>query len=178
MLKRRGAIGLALMLLLGSQPLTARADGLSPDDIVKALTPKPKALVTRGLSLTGVDATPAAQAVAPPQVDLTVNFDFNSAHLTPEGVQMLGNLGVALNDPNLKTLRFRIVGHTDARGGPDYNLALSQRRAEAVGAYLNQTYGVDAGRLDLQGRGAAELKDPDHPEDGVNRRVQVVTLTQ
>lgn len=174
MFRRDRALALALSaLLVGSPPVARAQDAPKPADIVKALTPKAKAQATRGITIAPDDA---ASAAAPAQIDLTVNFDFDSANLTPEGVQALGALGVALNDPNLKALRFRIVGHTDARGGPDYNLALSERRAEAVGAYLARVYGVDGARLDLQGKGASELKDPGHPQDGVNRRVQVVTL--
>ncbi len=101
----------------------------------------------------------------------------NSAKLTDAGVAQLSKLGVALNAPELKGLSFRIVGHTDAVGAPDYNVALSERRADAVGAYLQQYYSVNPSRLALEGRGASELKDPAHPEDGVNRRVQVVTVT-
>jgi peptidoglycan-associated lipoprotein len=44
------------------------------------------------------------------------------------------------------SLRLRIEGHADERGSTEYNLALGQRRAEAVRAYFGE-YGIDAGRF-------------------------------
>ena len=65
-----------------------------------------------------------------------------------------------------------IIGHTDGLGDDDYNLALSQRRAEAVKSYLVSTYNVDPSRLVTVGRGESELLDAANPESPINRRVE------
>ena len=154
----------------------ACADGPDPDAIVRSLLPKPKAPVFRSLFNRGIAVDPGDAPQAPPQIDLVVNFAFDSAALTSDGALTLAALGKALTDHRLDGLRFRVIGHTDARGLPAYNLALSEQRAQTVGAFLYQFYQIDRSRLDLSGRGASELRDPRHPEDGINRRVQVVTI--
>ncbi|MES2682189.1 MAG: OmpA family protein [Pseudomonadota bacterium] len=54
------------------------------------------------------------------------------------------------------TMTVEIAGHTDSLGSTAYNLKLSQRRAEAVSAYL-LAQGIDAGRLSAKGYGESEL---------------------
>jgi outer membrane protein OmpA-like peptidoglycan-associated protein len=167
-------LSLGAVLIASAAP--ARADGPDPDAIVRSLLPKPKAPVFRSLFNRGIAVDPGDAPEAPPQVDLVVNFAFDSATLTSDGALTLSALGKALMDHRLDGLRFRIIGHTDARGLPAYNLTLSEQRAQTVGAFLYQFYQIDRSRLDLYGRGASELRDPRRPEDGINRRVQVVTI--
>jgi outer membrane protein OmpA-like peptidoglycan-associated protein len=163
--------------------LSAPAVATDTEAIVRALTPKPKPPVTRsfrpseptrGISIEGGDQ-PAAEPA--PSIDLYVHFEYDQAALTmTDALLTLDALGRALKDPRLQSMRFAIVGHTDARGNDDYNLQLSRRRAEAVRSYLNQYHQIELGRLVAEGRGRRELKDPQRPEDGINRRVQIKTL--
>ena len=76
-----------------------------------------------------------------------------------------------------QTFRVTSLKSTDARGGDAYNTHLSPRRANAVRSRLIQFHNIDGGRLTAEGRGRRELKDPARPEDGVNRRVQIKTIT-
>jgi OmpA-OmpF porin, OOP family len=71
-----------------------------------------------------------------------------------------------------------IVGHTDNIGSPDYNLRLSQRRADAVKEWLVRRYNVNPARLDTIGRGAQELLIPSGTVDqqASNRRVEVLLV--
>ena len=85
-------------------------------------------------------------------------------------------MAVAMNSPQLAAYRFRLEGHTDVTGRPDYNLALSQKRAESVRAYLIEKFSVAAVRLEAVGRGETELLDPADPASPVNRRVKIVNL--
>ena len=125
---------------------------------------------SRGITIT--DAKPDA----PPAVVLNVIFEFNSAKLTAEGGVLVGNLGRALKDPRLTGKRFRIEGHTDAKGGDAYNQSLSERRAEAVRRELIASYGVDAARVESIGFGKSQLLDRANPEAEANRRVRVINL--
>ncbi len=69
-----------------------------------------------------------------------------------------------------------LVGHTDAAGALDQNLALSRARAQAVRARLVEAHGVDPGRLDAQGVGYLAPRAPNDTESGrqLNRRVEVI----
>jgi len=66
----------------------------------------------------------------------------------------------------------RIAGHADASGSAASNLALSQKRAEAVRAYLVDQ-GADPAMLSAVGEGANELKNPNDPFGAENRRVEI-----
>jgi outer membrane protein OmpA-like peptidoglycan-associated protein len=153
----------------------AAAADASTADIVCALDPKCTRPLTRDVR--GVTVTKGPDGAAPLSVNLYVNFAYDSAELTSDARITLDRLGYALVDDRLKSFMFMIEGHTDAKGSDDYNQKLSERRAEAVRQYLMAQFGIDAGRLTARGFGKARLFDPIRPEDGVNRRVQVLNLT-
>jgi outer membrane protein OmpA-like peptidoglycan-associated protein len=73
--------------------------------------------------------------------------------------------------------KLRVEGHTDNVGGKDFNLHLSQKRAESVVAALEQR-GVAAGRLQAEGFGFSKPEAPNDAEDGRarNRRARLVKL--
>ncbi len=109
-------------------------------------------------------------------VDLSVPFGFDSAELTPQGAAVLTALGTALKNPTLAGAKFRIAGHTDAKGSDGYNEALSLRRAEAARRFLVEQGGVDPARLSAIGFGRRQLYDAANPAAASNRRVQVIRL--
>lgn len=109
-------------------------------------------------------------------IDLTVYFEYNSAHVSERARELLDRLGEALNSPKLRRYRFLIAGHTDAVGSDESNLDLSYRRAEAVREYLVQVHGIPRYRLAIKGWGRRRLKDPSDPESGINRRVEVALI--
>jgi outer membrane protein OmpA-like peptidoglycan-associated protein len=113
-----------------------------------------------------------------PSVELEVQFEYNSAKLTPAAVETLTTLGSALINERLAGSPFLIGGHTDAKGSADYNLRLSDRRAEAVRQFLITTFGIDASRLSAKGFGSRYLKNPRQPRAAENRRVQVVNVSR
>lgn len=124
----------------------------------------------------GIVAEAGAKQAAQPQLDLMVNFEYRSAEITASGKASLDALGTAMKDKRLSAAKFRIVGHTDARGSPEYNMELSQRRADAVRDYLAQAHAVQADRMTTEGRGQTQLVDTTRPFDPVNRRVQVYSV--
>jgi outer membrane protein OmpA-like peptidoglycan-associated protein len=165
---------IALLATLPVMPAPAQ-EAPSPKDIACALDPncaKPQQprprRPRRGVISEGV---PAEQ---PLSVNLYVNFAYNSADLTSDARITLDRLGTALRDPRLEGFSFIIAGHTDVKGGADFNQKLSEQRAGAVRSYLIAQFGIPAERLATKGYGKSQLLDPDHPEDGVNRRVQVI----
>jgi OOP family OmpA-OmpF porin len=94
----------------------------------------------------------------PPKKPAVVNlastelFEFDKALLTPQARSQLDNEVIAkLRD--LKDVRYIIVnGHADRLGSPDYNQRLSEKRADAVRAYL-VSRGVDAAKVETLGFG-------------------------
>lgn len=110
-----------------------------------------------------------------PQAHMLMTFDTNSAELTPESRKMLDALGRVMQAERLSSHKFTIEGHADPRGGEQFNLELSRRRADAVVTYLSQAHGIDASRLEAVGKGQSDLLRPEQPEAPENRRVTVKT---
>jgi outer membrane protein OmpA-like peptidoglycan-associated protein len=121
-------------------------------------------------------AQPAPTTQATAAIALSINFDFNSDRLTPQGLQVLDNLGQALKSERLKSQRFMLEGHTDGKGADEYNQKLSERRAIAAMEYLIARHGIDPARLSFAGKGKREPLDPANPDAALNRRVQIMNL--
>jgi outer membrane protein OmpA-like peptidoglycan-associated protein len=134
-----------------------------------AAAPRTRSL--RNLTVEAADATPAAR----PSLSLLIQFDFNSARVKPESQQALSNLAQALQSKELVDSKFAVEGHTDAKGRTDYNLKLSQQRADAVRAFLAGN-GVTDTRLQAVGKGSTELANTTDPLAAENRRVRIVNL--
>jgi outer membrane protein OmpA-like peptidoglycan-associated protein len=101
-------------------------------------------------------------------------FDTNSAEVKLESAPTLQEIATLLKrEPTLKLL---VVGHTDNVGTFEANMALSQRRADAVVKALSTLYGVDGGRLTPVGVSFASPVGSNKTEEGKarNRRVQLV----
>lgn len=96
-----------------------------------------------------VEEKPKAKEVPPPVVEMTKNFsrvffEFDSADLTADGKAALdANAGIM---SQYSDIRLEIQGHADERGTTEYNLALGQKRADAVVRYLLQR-GVSTSRV-------------------------------
>lgn len=106
-------------------------------------------------------------------VMLRIDFGLDSAELTGQAMRDLDTVATALNGSQLAGERLTLEGHTDATGTADYNLRLSQRRAEAVVEYLMQR-GVAGRRLRPAGFGEDRLLPAYAPTDARQRRVEIV----
>ena len=124
------------------------------------------------------DAIKRAELNQAPSIDLEIFFAYKSAEITPEAAATLAPLGQALSDPRLAADAFLIAGHTDAKGSAEYNLALSQKRAEAVRQHLITNFRLDGSKLVAKGMGSQRPKISDQPLAAANRRVQIVNLSR
>jgi fibro-slime domain-containing protein len=105
-----------------------------------------------------------------------IHFAFDRADITKDSYAVLNEVADVLRSD--ASLRLRIEGHTDDTGDAAYNRDLSQRRADAVKAYLVNVLRIGAKRLTTQGFG------PDRPiasnanTEGryKNRRVELVRI--
>ncbi len=113
-----------------------------------------------------------------PTVDLDINFDYNSASLTPKVEPQLDSLGKALTSSELTGSVIMLGGHTDAKGGDDYNQSLSERRAETVKRYLIEKYRIPAKNLISAGYGKKGPKNPNDLFAPENRRVEIVNMAE
>ncbi len=103
-----------------------------------------------------------------------ITFDFDKAEIRPDSTPQIDQLAALLKkSPRLDVL---IVGHTDGQGGFDYNLSLSQRRAQAVVDTLVSAHGIERRRLTPAGAGMAAPVATNRTEEGRarNRRVEIV----
>lgn len=158
---KRLAIALAI-ILIGVSASAQLVQQASKEDLIDKLTPPPPP-ATRSLR----NLVPK-----PVNVDLSINFDFDSARLQASSKPLLDNLAQAMNSERLGPLKFKVEGHTDAKGKSDYNQELSSRRASAVQAYLIGQ-NVNADRLQAEGKGASDLLTPEKPLASENRRVRI-----
>ena len=198
---RVGLAVAAAVLALSAGVGSALAEDPTADQIINAL--KPKGL-TRGLSGGGGAAADkalsaedqkfldglrtkrtrslsagerervATLAKEKPSIDLTITFDYNSANISKKALPAVTELGKALSNPDLKGNVFMVAGHTDAKGGEEYNQRLSELRADSIKRYLVDKYGINGADLVTVGYGKSKLKDPNQPMAEANRRVQVV----
>ena len=72
----------------------------------------------------------SAQLLKLPHLNLDIQFNPDSPVIRPDSYRVLGRIADALADPKLLPYGFLIVGHTESTGRREYNLTLSQRRAE------------------------------------------------
>jgi len=138
-------------------PAPGTVDGCPP----KAVEPEPA-------------PAPVAEPAAPRKLTLEgVNFDSDSARLRPESLAILDNAAATLKEWG--EVKVEVAGHTDSTNSDAYNLRLSQRRAEAVRAYLIKQ-GVAADRLTAKGYGESRPVADNKTAAGryKNRRVELI----
>jgi outer membrane protein OmpA-like peptidoglycan-associated protein len=109
-----------------------------------------------------------------PNIDLEIQFEYNSTVVGPAAAPTLVALGRVLSGDEFKGTVFLINGHTDAKGGDAYNQGLSERRAEAVKRLLIEQFGLPTSTLIAIGYGKTQLKNAADPTAAENRRVQIV----
>lgn len=105
-----------------------------------------------------------------------ITFDVGSANIKPTSYGVLKEIGTALSEnPDVK---IRIVGHTDSDGDAAKNTELSKNRAESVKKALTSEFGIDASRMQTDGKGASQPAQPNSTPEGKanNRRVEFLKI--
>ncbi len=141
-----------------------------------AVTPPPEQTQTTPTPPPAQPETPVQQPTEtrPTTVELKdVFFDFDKFNLRDDAKGTLDSDGKQLVDA--AGTNVLLEGHCDERGTVEYNLALGQKRADAVKSYLVQ-YGVDASKLSTISYGEERPFAQGHDEAAwsLNRRVHFV----
>jgi outer membrane protein OmpA-like peptidoglycan-associated protein len=149
----------------------------TPNIDVASLRQQAMARAKGNPSQSAVNRPPVAeQLLKLPQLTVEVQFNLDSAIIRPSSYPTLGRIADALYHPYLLGYKFLVVGHTDATGKREYNVTLSQKRADAIRDALVNVFRIPAARVQAVGLGEEQLQDAAHPAAAVNRRVQIVTI--
>src|SRR6266576_1627836 len=105
-------------------------------------------------------------------------FEYDSATLQSSAINQLQKLGTLIQRNPRAT--FTVEGYTDSFGTPEYNLDLSQRRADSVKRYLVEVMQINQAQIPTRGFGATKFRSSPNgsiEEQSPNRRVEVVVRT-
>lgn len=173
-------------------PMIKKAHALDPgrkdiarlSDVIEKQVQAPKKhqlLRSFGLSVykplkAAAAATDAITGAGHRQVNIPINFEFDSVELNGQTRDNLKLLADALAEASLTGKQFEFVGHSDSRGDERYNVVLSRRRAEAMRVEVTQLEPSLAGRIGVDGRGSSDPIDlgTDLHAMQANRRLQVI----
>jgi OmpA-OmpF porin, OOP family len=105
-------------------------------------------------------------------------FDVGSDKLKPESYSTLKEISDILKEN--PAIRIQVVGHTDSDGDDVSNLDLSKRRGTSVKNELVAKFGVDASRLETDGKGESEplVDNSSLVKKAINRRVEFITIKE
>jgi len=107
-----------------------------------------------------------------------VYFDFDSARIRPEGEAKLREIGATL--VTIMNADIEVHGHTDSTGPEDYNMGLSQRRAESVRNWLLENFSeLRADQFTIRAFGETQPIATNDTREGrqMNRRVEIKVIT-
>lgn len=188
------AVALAAVVVGGSQPSLAHDEasaamyGAGPARVCNTLVTKTGAPVMESSGESPVTTThtydcpePEVMAevaqiepAAPPPLPErgVVFFDFDKADLNPTGQSVMNDIIADIQDRDLGGIT--VAGHADTAGPPDYNMKLSQRRANTVAAELIKS-GIPARIVTTEAFGETDLavQTPDNKPEQANRRTTI-----
>ncbi|OIQ77242.1 outer membrane protein A precursor [mine drainage metagenome] len=142
---------------LVSVGLVYRFGAPTPTPVARAYTPQPAVLAQAPEPVVVVPVAVPVPPPAPPPPPVPVKvsfsadslFDFDNAAVKPAGRMELDKLANDLHGVDFDVIN--VTGHTDRLGSHAYNQKLSTRRAEAVNAYLVQSGGIAADKINAKG---------------------------
>lgn len=160
-----------LLVLLGQTVWASDNFAMTRQEFVQAFQEKPK---TRGIQPDrGVVGIVQDQR---PSVNVLIHFDYNSATIKNDSEKLLKDIANAFQN-ELKDSVFIIAGHTDSDGSENYNIVLSQKRANSIRNFLlNQ--GVNYKQMRTEAFGKSKPIADNNTEIGKakNRRVEFIRI--
>jgi peptidoglycan-associated lipoprotein len=172
----RGIIVLGLSVFVLAGCASKKVEAPTPEPVVEApeavIAPEPvvvkvlKPTVTRGkISVPMGDSLQELQGI--------FYFDFDQAIVKRDGHMELNRHANVMKSDS--SLRARLEGHGDERGTREYNLALGERRANAIRAYL-VAQGVSSMQVEVISYGEEKPVSGGHNDASwaMNRRVEIV----
>jgi len=160
----------------GAQVVDRSATAVAPPaapGVTTASAPQTQVAAVSAIPPAGPAAAPASPAAAPASVGRVVYFDYDSFVIKPEFQAVVeGHARFLRANPGRK---IAIEGHTDERGGREYNLALGQKRAEAVRRALG-LLGVSDAQMEAVSLGEEKPANAAATEAAFaeNRRAEIV----
>jgi OOP family OmpA-OmpF porin len=138
----------------------------APVTVVPALVPEPP-----------LEPVPAAEPTPERMkycISLNIEYDINKAEIRPQYNDEVAKVGDFMN--KYPTTTAVIEGNADEVGSEEYNMQLSQRRAEGVVKYLVDKFGIDASRLTAKGYGKTRPVADNASDAGKqkNRRIDAI----
>ena len=94
----------------------------------------------------------SVRGIVPQALPIPITFEYGTTTFTPVGQEAIRELHTVLKEQ--RPSKVTLVGHTDVRGGTDFNMKLSRERAAAVAEFLRKA-GVETS-MDVVGKGASE----------------------
>ncbi|WP_179320313.1 OmpA family protein [Winogradskyella helgolandensis] len=125
------------------------------------------------------DLQPINEMITETEVKLNnIYFEFNKSNITNQGALELDKLVAIMKDHS--EMKILVRSHTDSKGSSDYNLKLSERRAQSTMQYVISK-GIHAERLSAKGMGATEPKidcksNCTEDDDAQNRRSEFLIV--
>jgi outer membrane protein OmpA-like peptidoglycan-associated protein len=109
-------------------------------------------------------------------VSYGIYFDVNKDVVRSESFGTIKQIADVLKEN--ADVKIKIVGHTDSDGDDKSNLDLSKRRAASVKSVLVKEFGIDASRIETDGKGENEpvAKNDSVINKALNRRVEFIKL--
>jgi peptidoglycan-associated lipoprotein len=130
----------------------------------------PPRQVSRNISVS--DDIAKACKISFGDVNRAPKFDFDRSELLPEDRDVLDQIARCLTTGSLKGRALALVGRTDSRGEPEYNMGLGEHRAGSVRLYLTRL-GVDARKVGETSRGELDATGTDENGWRKDRRVDI-----
>jgi outer membrane protein OmpA-like peptidoglycan-associated protein len=190
----RGGFLAALLVCVGvSSP--ARGQTVTRDDIIKQLNhfESPPSLDLPALRTQTQERSKIRSRTEPPPakrqpivpelmslqgLNVDIQFDTDTPIVRPDSYQTVGRIADAMVHGSLLPYSFLIVGHIEANGKRESNVALSQRRADAIRDILANTFKISVKRMQAIGLGEEQILDPTRPTASVNQQIQIFTIAK
>ena len=155
--------------IVDAENYCVRTKEWSPGGYTPACDPKP---VEVAVVEEVVETVPLVEAV---EMQMDTLFDFDKYEVKPEGVAAIGELAGQIGGMD-SVQSIRVDGHTDSTGPEEYNMGLSERRADAVKDQLVSD-GVDSSLVETVGHGENDpVADNATREGRAQNRRAVVTV--